>query len=49
MSEKFIIFILLVVYLAQPKNPDEIQISGEMDSGCLYHNKPEKGGRYKFC
>ena len=35
MSEKLIIFILLVVYLARPKKPDEIQISGEMDSGCL--------------
>ena len=36
MSEKLIIFILLVVYLARPKQPDEIQISGEMKSGCFY-------------
>ena len=36
MSEKLIISILLVVYLARPKKPDEIQISGEMDSGCFY-------------
>ena len=36
MSEKLIIFILLVVYLARPKKPDEIQISDEMDSGCFY-------------
>ena len=34
MSEKLILFILLVVYLARPKKPDEIQISDEMDSGC---------------
>ena len=38
MSEKLIIFILLVVYLARPKQPDEIQISGEMKSGCFYRN-----------
>ena len=36
MSEKLIIFILLVVYLARPKQSDEIQISGEMKSGCFY-------------
>ena len=36
MSEKLIIFILLVVFLARPKQPDEIQISGEMKLGCFY-------------
>ena len=39
MSEKLIIFILLVVYLARPKQPDEIQISGEMKSGCFYRER----------
>ena len=36
MSEKLIIFLLLVVYQARQKQPDEIQISGEMKSGCFY-------------
>ena len=35
MSEKLIIFILLVVYLARPEQLDEIQISGEIKSGCF--------------
>ena len=38
MSEKTIIFVILVVYLEQPKQTDEIQISGEMKSDCFYVN-----------